>query len=53
MNVAAGTILTKSGASAVIRGLTLAVMLLVNATLYFAVFRGATPIRVGLARPLT
>lgn len=47
VNAAAGTVATNSGVSVVIRGLTLVGMLLLNALLYFAVFRVATPSRVG------
>jgi uncharacterized BrkB/YihY/UPF0761 family membrane protein len=47
LNAAAGTLVTHSGVSLAIRGATLLGMLLLNAVLYFAVFRVATPGRVG------
>ena len=47
LNAAAGTLVTNSGVSLAIRGAILLGMLLLNAVLYFAVFRVATPGRVG------
>ena len=46
LNAAAGTLVTNAGANLAIRGATFVGMLLLNAMLYFAVFRVTTPGRV-------
>jgi uncharacterized BrkB/YihY/UPF0761 family membrane protein len=46
LNAAAGTLVTNTGVSIAIRGVAFVGMVLLNATLYFAVFRVATPGRV-------
>jgi uncharacterized BrkB/YihY/UPF0761 family membrane protein len=47
LNAAAGTLVTNSSVSAVVRCLALVGMLVLNGLSYFTVFRVATPIRVG------